>query len=47
MLDIRFVRKSPDAIRASLAKRGDNAKLELLEKLIADDELYRKKLQVL
>jgi seryl-tRNA synthetase len=45
MLDIRFVRKEPDSIRASLAKRGDAAKLELFEKLIIDDELYRKKLQ--
>ncbi len=45
MLDIRFVRKSPEVIRASLQKRGDAAKLELLEKLLQDDELYRKKLQ--
>jgi seryl-tRNA synthetase len=37
MLDIRFVRSSPDKVRADLKKRGDTEKLEWVDDLLAKD----------
>jgi len=41
MLDIKFIRKNPDAVRADLVKRGDKEKQQWLEDLIAKDVEYR------
>jgi seryl-tRNA synthetase len=41
MLDIKFIRKNPDVVRADLVKRGDNEKQQWLEDLIAKDVEYR------
>ena len=45
MLDIKFIRENPDAVRKSLGKRHDREKLEWLEELIKKDVEYRKQLQ--
>ena len=37
MLDIRFVRSSPDIVRADLRKRGDTEKLGWVDDLLAQD----------
>jgi len=37
MLDIRFVRSSPDSVRADLRKRGDTEKLGWVDDLLAQD----------
>ncbi len=41
MLELKFIRKNPDLVRADLRKRGDNAKLDLLEELLKSDERWR------
>ena len=41
MLDIKFIRKNPDAVRADLVKRGDKEKQQWLEDLIQKDVEYR------
>ncbi len=42
MLDIRFVRSSPDSVRADLRKRGDAEKLGWVDDLLAQDVDARK-----
>jgi seryl-tRNA synthetase len=42
MLDIRFVRSSPDIVRADLRKRGDTEKLDWVDNLLAQDVRARK-----
>jgi len=42
MLDIRFVRSSPDIVRADLRKRGDTEKLGWVDNLLAQDVDARK-----
>ena len=42
MLDIRFVRSSPDIVRADLRKRGDTEKLGWVDDLLAQDVDARK-----
>ena len=37
MLDIRFVRESPDVVRADLRKRNDLEKLAWVDDLLAKD----------
>ncbi|HII38531.1 TPA: serine--tRNA ligase [Candidatus Micrarchaeota archaeon] len=41
MLDIRFVRKNPDAVRSDLKKRGDKQKLNWFDELLELDEQQR------
>jgi seryl-tRNA synthetase len=41
MLDIRFVRSSPDIVRADLKKRGDTGKLGWVDDLLAKDARAR------
>lgn len=41
MLDIKFIRSSPDVVRADLKKRGDAEKLQWLEDLLLKDKEYR------
>ncbi|MCK5310403.1 MAG: serine--tRNA ligase, partial [Thermoplasmata archaeon] len=43
MLDIKLIRESPDIVRADLQKRGDEEKLQVLEKIISDDTSWRQK----
>lgn len=45
MLDIRMIRENPDAVRANLARRRAPQKLELLDRVIAWDQEWRKHLQ--
>lgn len=45
MLDIRFVRKNPEVVRADLKKRGDSEKLKWLEELLELDAEQRSLLQ--
>jgi seryl-tRNA synthetase len=42
MLDPKLVRENPDLIRKDLEKRNDSAKLELLERVVAQDAEWRK-----
>src|SRR3989344_6612518 len=42
MLDIKFIREHPDAVRKDLKKRKDAEKLGWLEDLLQKDEEYRK-----
>ncbi|MFH1056698.1 MAG: serine--tRNA ligase, partial [Candidatus Micrarchaeota archaeon] len=42
MLDIKFCRETPKAVRESLKKRGDKEKQEWFEDLLAKDEEWRK-----
>jgi len=41
MLDIRLIRESPDVVRKNLEKRGDPARLKLLDDLIQTDREWR------
>lgn len=41
MLDIKLIRENPDIIREDLRKRGDEAKLALLDRIINDDIEWR------
>ena len=41
MIDIDMVRGNPDAVRSSLQRRGDPAKVRMLEDLIAKDREWR------
>jgi len=41
MLDIKAIRDNPEIVRQSLLKRGDEAKLQMLEDLIQKDILWR------
>lgn len=41
MLDIKFVRENPDAIRHDLRKRKDEEKLAMVDELLAKDEEWR------
>ena len=45
MLDIKFIRENPDAIKKDLKKRGDKEKFAWVDEIIAKDEEYRKLLQ--
>lgn len=45
MLDIKFIRDNPDAVRKDLEKRNEKEKLEWLEDLLKSDVEYRKSLQ--
>ncbi|MBD3310196.1 serine--tRNA ligase [Candidatus Woesearchaeota archaeon] len=42
MLDIKFIRENPDAVRQDLEKRKDKEKLGWLDDLLKKDEQYRK-----
>ncbi len=42
MLDLKFVRKNPDLVKADLTKRGDLAKVKLVDNLLKHDENWRK-----
>jgi len=42
MLDVKFVRKNPDLVKADLVKRGDLAKLKWVDNLLKHDENWRK-----
>jgi len=42
MLDINVVRNTPEVVKASLIKRGDQSKIKLLEDLIAKDKEWRR-----
>ena len=44
MLDIRLIRENPEVVREDLKKRGETEKLKLLDKIIADDNLWREKI---
>ncbi|MCJ2669623.1 MAG: serine--tRNA ligase [Candidatus Thermoplasmatota archaeon] len=41
MLDIKQIRENPETVRDNLAKRGDEEKLELLERVISMDKEWR------
>jgi seryl-tRNA synthetase len=41
MLDIKLIRDNPEIIRQSLQKRGDEAKIQMLEELIQKDIAWR------
>jgi seryl-tRNA synthetase len=41
MLDIKLIRDNPEIVRQSLEKRGDEAKLRMLDELIQKDVLWR------
>ena len=41
MLDIKFVRTNPDAVKENIRKKFQNEKLELVDKVIALDKEYR------
>jgi seryl-tRNA synthetase len=41
MLNIKQIRENPETVRDNLAKRGDEEKLELLEKVISMDKEWR------
>jgi seryl-tRNA synthetase len=41
MLDIKLIRDSPETVRQSLQKRGDESKLRMLEELIRKDIAWR------
>jgi len=45
MLDIKFIRENPGAVRKNLEKRNDKEKLEWLDDLLKCDVEYRKLLQ--
>src|SRR3989338_2404494 len=45
MLDIKFIRENPEAVRKDLQKRNEKEKLEWLEDLLKSDVEYRKLLQ--
>ena len=45
MLDIKFIRENPDAIRKDLEKRGDTEKISWVDEIISKDCEYRKGLQ--
>jgi seryl-tRNA synthetase len=42
MLDIKLIRKNPEAIRQNLERRQDQEKLELLDRVIENDARWRK-----
>lgn len=42
MLDIKLIRENPESVRGNLEKRGDPAKLRLLDDLIKSDEEWRR-----
>ena len=41
MLELKFIRSSPDVVRADLRKRGDTEKLAWIDDLLAKDEKSR------
>lgn len=41
MLDINIIRENPELVRSNLQKRGDEEKVQLLERIIAQDEEWR------
>ena len=41
MLDIRFVRENPDAVKENIKKKFQDAKLPLVDEVIALDAEYR------
>jgi len=45
MLDIKFIRNNPEAVRADLKKRMDEEKLEWLEDLLQKDKEHRQLIQ--
>ncbi len=45
MLDIKFIRENPNAIKKDLKKRGDKEKIAWVDEVVANDEEYRKLLQ--
>ena len=45
MLDIKFVRENPDAVKENIRKKFQDAKLPLVDEVIALDAQYRKCLQ--
>ena len=45
MLDIKFVREHPDAVKKDLRKRNDKEKLDWVDNLLENDTEYRKLLQ--
>ena len=45
MLDIKFVREHPDAVKKDLRKRNDKEKLDWIDNLLENDTEYRKLLQ--
>ena len=45
MLDVRFIREHPDAVKKDLQKRNDKEKLEWIDNLLENDREYRKLLQ--
>ena len=45
MLDIKFVREHPDAVKKDLQKRNDREKLDWVDNLLENDIEYRKLLQ--
>ena len=45
MLDIKFIRENPEAVRKDLQKRNDKDKLALVDDLLDSDSQYRKLLQ--
>src|SRR3989344_2135106 len=45
MLDVRFIREHPDAVKKDLQKRNDKEKLEWVDNLLENDREYRKLLQ--
>jgi len=47
MLDIRFVRERPDIIKNDLKKRELPEKVKLVDKLLKEDDSYRKQLKTL
>ena len=45
MLDIKFVRENPDAVKENIRKKFQDAKLPLVDEVIGLDAKYRKCLQ--
>ena len=45
MLDIKFVRENPDAVREDLRKRNDQEKLSWVDDMLEKDKEYRRLLQ--
>ena len=41
MLDIKFVRENPDAVKENIRKKFQDAKLPLVDEVIALDAQYR------
>jgi seryl-tRNA synthetase len=41
MLDIKFVRKNPNVVKENIAKRGDMAKVKLVDELLDHDKNWR------